>query len=72
MRKDIEDIIYFAMNNYDHSPVGRKMAKEIAGDILAYLKRQEPYEGIIRNGDFFLRRKDGTYYSMNSHKTLKD
>lgn len=71
MKKDLENIIYFAMTHYDINPMSRKMAKEIAKDILSYLKRQEPYEGIIRNGDFFLRRKDGTYYSMNSLQNIK-
>lgn len=72
MRKQIEDMIYFALNNYDINPLSRAMANEISKDIVQKFNEYPYFEGIYREGKYYRKLKDGSYYSADGMVYLKD
>lgn len=71
--KDIEDIIYFGINNFDLNPLSRKMAKEITKEIRQYINESpEIFEGIYRGGRYYRKLRDGSYYSADAMVYLPD
>lgn len=72
INKDLEDIIYFALKNYDLHPISRAMAKEITRDVRQYMSEDPTaFEGIYRRGKYYRKMKDGSYYSADGMCYLK-
>ena len=68
MKKDLQDIIYEDITNFDMNPYTKEFCRLVAEDIMNHMKVK--WEGKFVKGDFFLKMSNGKYKSMNSLREI--